>query len=1079
MANETKYWKGLAHLNNDSSVVEKNQNEFAEYIPVEEFVTDKGTLEANTSRRDFLKFLGFSTVAATLAACEAPVIKSVPYVNRPDEIIPGVANWYASTFFDGHDYSSIVVKTREGRPIKIEGNTLSKVTMGGTNSRTQASVLSVYDSTRLRGPKAKSGAAWADKSWEDVDKEIGGKLASAKGIAIVSSTIISPSTYRAIGEFSAKYKNVSHVTYDAVSYSGMLKANLSSFGKAMIPTYNFDKADVIVSLSCDFLGNWISPVEHAKQYSMTRKVSADKKTMSRHYQFETMLSLTGANADERFPVKPSQLGQVALGLLNGVGGAGSASSVLSKEIQTVAEALKAAKGKALVVCGSNDAAIQLVVNEINKAIGAYGTTINTSVEDFTHQGDDAAMKNLVEKLGSSVDTVIFYNSNPVYSAPKALGFEAALKKVSTKISFASHVDETAALCDYILPDHNYLEAWGDHMPRTGHYSLQQPAIRPLFSTRHAQESFLRWADNKKDYLSYVKETWQGMQGMQNVYGDFNAFWINCVRDGIFEGTAPVKTEEAPVAAIKTVTVENDSVKADQPAVVTTAAGRGISFTGGTISLDDAKSQIAAMKGGKFELAIYSKTSIGSGNQANNPWLQEMPDPISKITWDNYVTMHPADAQAMNLFGVETESGMMVRFDQMEDNLDLVNVTANGHTVKLPVWVQPGQAKGTIGIAVGYGRKGFNEYVDNIGQNIFPAVAITASGTMGFDAYEASVAKVDGETYRIAATQTHHTMMGRNTDILRETTLAEYLKDERAGNPAVTMHTYKGEQAVEDVNLWNDFERPVHKWNLAIDLNSCIGCGACVVACTIENNVPVVGRDEVRKSREMHWLRIDRYYSSSTVKAEAEEKGEMGTMELYRNMENPTFDNPKVAFQPVMCQHCNHAGCETVCPVIATTHSNEGLNQMTYNRCVGTRYCANNCAYKVRRFNWFNYVEYHRFKGLNPAQDDIGRMVLNPDVTVRARGVMEKCSMCAQRIQAGKLEAKKAGRKVIDGEIKTACMQSCPTDAIIFGDVLDPESKVAKMVKDGRKFEVLEVVGTQPNVFYMTKVWNREDKNAHI
>lgn len=1078
MANETKYWKGLAHLNNDSSVVEKTQNEFAEYIPVEEFVTDKGTLEANTSRRDFLKFLGFSTVAATLAACEAPVIKSVPYVNRPEEIIPGVANWYASTFFDGHDYSSIVVKTREGRPIKIEGNTLSKVTMGGTNSRTQASVLSVYDSTRLRGPKAKSGAAWADKSWEDVDKEIGGKLASAKGIAIVSSTIISPSTYRAIGEFAAKYKNVSHVTYDAVSYSGMLKANLSSFGKAMIPTYNFDKADVIVSLSCDFLGNWVSPVEHARQYGMTRKVSADKKTMSRHYQFETMLSLTGANADERFPVKPSQLGQVALGLLNGVGGAGSASSVLSKEIQKVADALKAAKGKALVVCGSNDAAIQLVVNEINKAIGAYGTTINTSVEDFTHQGDDAAVKSLVEKLGSSVDTVIFYNSNPVYSAPKALGFEAALKNVATKISFASHVDETASLCDYILPDHNYLEAWGDHMPRTGHYSIQQPAIRPLFSTRHAQESFLRWADNKKDYLSYVKETWQGMQGMQSVYGDFNAFWINCVRDGVFEGTAPVKTEEPAAAAIKTVTLDSDSVKAEAAPAVTSSA-RGISFTGGTISLDDAKSQIAAMKGGKFELAIYNKTSMGSGNQANNPWLQEMPDPISKITWDNYVTMHPADAQALNLFGVETESGMMVRFDQMEDNLDVVNVTANGHTVKLPVWVQPGQAKGTIGIAVGYGRKGFNEYVDNIGQNIFPAVGLTAAGTMGYDALEASVAKVDGESYRIAATQTHHTMMGRNTDILRETTLAEYLKDERAGNPAVTMHTYKGEQAVEDVNLWNDFERPNHKWNMAIDLNSCIGCGACVVACTIENNVPVVGRDEVRKSREMHWLRIDRYYSSSTIKAEAEEKGEMGTMELYRNMENPTFDNPRVAFQPVMCQHCNHAGCETVCPVIATTHSNEGLNQMTYNRCVGTRYCANNCAYKVRRFNWFNYVEYHRFKGLNPAQDDIGRMVLNPDVTVRARGVMEKCSMCAQRIQAGKLEAKKAGRKISDGEIKTACMQSCPTDAIIFGDALDPESKVSKMVKDGRKFEVLEVVGTRPNVFYMTKVWNRDDQNAHI
>lgn len=1075
MANETKYWKGLAHLNNDASVAEQNQKEFAEYIPVEEFVTDKSTLDAGTSRRDFLKFLGFSTVAATLAACEAPVTKAVPYVNRPEEITPGVANWYASTFFDGHDYNSIVVKTREGRPIKIEGNSLSKVTLGGTNARTQASVLSLYDSTRVRAPKMKAGNAWADKTWSDVDDEITGKLNSSKGIAIVSSTIISPSTRRAIGEFAAKFKNVSHIMYDAVSYAGMIKANASTFGKAMIPTYNFDKAEVIVSLSCDFLGNWISPVEHAKQYGITRKVNKDKKSMSKHFQFESNLSLTGANADERFPVKPSQIGQIALGILSGVGGNGAASSVNAKEIQKVADALKAAKGKALVVAGSNDAAIQLVVNEINKQIGAYGNTINTNVEDFTHQGDDAALKKLVENMGSSIDTVIFYGANPVYSAPKTLGFEAALKNVATKITFASHVDETAALCDYILPDHNFLEAWGDHMPRTGHYSLQQPAIRPLFSTRHAQESLLRWSGNLKNYMAYIKDTWSAMQGMQSNFGDFNAFWINCVRDGVFEGTvaAPVADEKKaeqpkPVA---------DTATAESVAVPVFTAG-GISFTGGTLTLAEATSQIGAIKGGKVELVIYAKSAIGSGNQANNPWLQEMPDPISKITWDNYVTMHPADAKAMNLFGMEDET-MMVRFDQMEDGLDVVKVTANGHSVNLPVWVQPGQARGTIGIAVGYGRKGFNEYVDNIGQNIFPALGMTASGTMDYVAYDTTVALAGVEPYKIAATQTHHTMMGRNEDLLRETTLSAYTKDERAGNPLMTMHTYKGEQAVEDVTLWNDFERPNHKWALAIDLNGCIGCGACVVACTVENNVPVVGRDEVRKSREMHWLRIDRYYSSETVKEEAEVKGEMGLMEMYRHMESPAFDNPKVAFQPVMCQHCNHAGCETVCPVIATTHSNEGLNQMTYNRCVGTRYCANNCPYKVRRFNWFNYVEYHRFKGLNPAQDDIGRMVLNPDVTVRARGVMEKCSMCSQRIQAGKLDAKKEGRKINDGEIKTACMQACPTDAIVFGDILNPESQVAKMEQDGRKFEVLEVTGSRPSVFYMTKVWNRDDANAHV
>jgi MoCo/4Fe-4S cofactor protein with predicted Tat translocation signal len=1074
MANQTKYWKGLAHLNNDTAVAEKNGKEFAEYIPVEEFVGDKSTLEANTSRRDFLKFLGFSTVAATLAACEAPVTKAVPYVNRPEEITPGVANWYASTFFDGHDYASILVKTREGRPIKIEGNSMSKMNGSGTNARTQASVLSLYDSTRLRNPKMKAGNAWSDKSWDDVDGAIAEKLSASKGIAIVSSTIISPSTMRAIGDFKYKYKNVQHVMYDAVSYSGVIKAHLSSHGKAMIPTYNFDKADVIVSIGCDFLGGWLTGTETERQYGMTRKVSAEKKTMSKHYQFEAQLSLSGANADERFPVKPSQYGAIALGLLYAVGGAEGVDSKIDS-VNKAGAALKAANGKAIVVCGSNDPAIQLVVNAINKEIGAYNNTINTSVEDFTHQGDDAALKKLVENI-SSVDTVIFYNANPVYTAPKALGFEAALKGVSTKISFATHVDETAALCDFILPDHNYLEAWGDHMPRTGQYSLQQPSIRPLFSTRHAQESFIKWSTGAKDYMSYVQETWKGMQSMQSNFGDFNAFWINVVRDGVFEGTPAA----APVAEEKKVAKEmpkTDSTMAEAAPVVTATAG-SIVFTGGTISMDEAKSQIAAMKGGKYEVSIYTKISMGSGNQANNPWLQEMPDPISKITWDNYVTMHPLDAKDLALYGMEESGDMMVRFDQMEDNLDMVNVTVNGHAVKLPVWIQPGQAKGTIGIALGYGRKGFNEYVDNIGQNIYPAIGMSAGGTMVYNA-DAAITKAEGETYRIAATQTHHTMMGRNDDILRETTLSAYKLDDRAGNPLNTMHTYKGEQLTEEISLWNDFERPNHKWGMAIDLNSCIGCGSCVVACTIENNVPVVGRDEIRKSREMHWLRIDRYYSSDTIKAEAEAIGEMGTMEMYRHMESPTFDNPKVAFQPIMCQHCNHAGCETVCPVIATTHSNEGLNQMTYNRCVGTRYCANNCPYKVRRFNWFNYVEYHRFKGLNPAQDDIGRMVLNPDVTVRARGVMEKCSMCAQRIQAGKLDAKKAGTKIADGAIKMACQQACPSDAIIFGDLLNVESQVSKMEKDGRKFEVLENVGSRPSVFYMTKVWNRDDANAHI
>ncbi|HTL81610.1 MAG TPA: TAT-variant-translocated molybdopterin oxidoreductase [Bacteroidia bacterium] len=1080
MANETKYWKGIAQLN-DEKFVEKHQSEFAEYIPVEEFIGDSAKMESSsTNRRDFLKFLGFSTVAATLAACETPVMKTMPYVQRPEEIIPGVANWYASTFFDGHDYASVLVKTREGRPIKIEANPLSKITgdgkRGGLNARVQSSVLSLYDSTRLQGAKMKNGSAWVSKSWQDADAALGPKFAQSKGIAIISSTIASPSTKAAIAEFAAKYKNVRHVTYDAISYSGILKANNSTFGSAFIPTYNFDKADVIVSLGCDFLVNWLSPVEHARQYGLTRKVGTDKKAMSKHYQFESILSVTGSNADERFPVKPSQLGAVALGILSGLGGSASASAaVMTKEVGKVVDALKNAKGKALVVSGSNDPAIQVVVNEINRTLGSYGTTINTDIKDLTHQGDDSAFKKAVDDFGTAIDTVIFYNTNPVYSAPGALKFADAMKKLSLRVSFASHTDETASACDWILPDHHYLEAWNDYYPRTRQFSLQQPAIRPLFDTRHAQESFLTWAGNNSDYHSYIQKMWK----MNAPVMDFTSYWNNSVRDGVVDMPMAVvvdKQDANPKPAAKPAADSTANVNAQTPPP--NAMLDAVAFTGGTLSLSDAASQINAIKGGTYELSIYQKTSMGSGNQSQNPWLQEMPDPITKITWDNYVTMNPSDVQALKLFGVEDD--ILVRFDELEDALDIVEVTANGVKTKLPVWFQPGQTKGTIGIAVGYGRTGFNEVIDAVGKNIYPSVGWNeAGGTMEYNVYNVSVAATGDEQHEIASTQVHGTIMGRNEDLLRETTLTNYSKDERAGNPKPTMETYAGEKDVEDVNLWNSFERPNHKWALAIDLNSCIGCGACVVSCNAENNVAVVGKDQVRRSREMHWIRIDRYYSSDTVKEVEEDKGDMGTKEMYRKMESPTFDNPKVVFQPLMCQHCNHAPCETVCPVLATNHSSEGLNQMVYNRCVGTRYCANNCPFKVRRFNWFNYVEYDKFKDINPAQDLLGRMVLNPDVVVRSRGVMEKCSMCVQRIQAGKLDAKKASRRPIDGEIQTACSQSCPTNAIIFGDLNDDKSEVSAWYNSGRKFEMLEELGVRPSVFYLTKVWNREDENAHV
>ena len=1069
-----KYWKGLEELNNSPEFVQNAQNEFAEQVPVEQFLSNSNLVEGNgTNRRDFLKFLGFSVTAASLAACETPVNKAIPYVVKPEEITLGVANWYASTYYDGNDYASILVKTREGRPIKIEGNELSKVTFGGTNARVQASILSLYDSSRLTGPLTNGAPA----TWSSVDKEISGKLAAiaSKGgaIRILSSTIISPSTKAAISDFTAKYPTTKVVTYDAVSYSGITKANAQSFGVELIPSYNFAKAEVIVSIGADFLANWLSPIEYANQYAKMRRVSKSKKEMSKHFQFESNLSLTGANADEREAVKVSEQGKVVVNLYNAiakiVGGLTLSSSALACDamITKAAKELTQAKGKSLVVCGLNDTNVQLIVNGINQMLDNYGKTIDVENSSYTHQGDDSAFADLVAEMASGkVAAIITYNTNPVYSAPASLKFADAYNKVGLKISFADRADETASLATYICPDHNYLESWNDYNPKKAHYSLSQPTITPLFvgedsGTRQAQETLLLWSGNNTDYHSYIQKTWsERVFPMQGKYMMFTEFWNNALHNGAVEVGKGGENEieaivadslVAPIIVKGKTSPKKENTKPEDVKVFTKS------------DLSSAASKINATKGGEFELALYEKIAIGNGTQANNPWLQELPDPISKITWDNYVTMSPTDMKAANY-------NLMERQDRMAS---VVNVTVNGVTVKLPVVPQPGQALGTIGIAVGYGRDKAGKLSTQaggvVGQNVFPFVQI-ANGTMMYAAFDVKIENAN-ETTEMAGTQTHHTMMGR--EIVKETNLENYKKDPKSGNYPEMMHTHAGLKDPATIDLWNEHEKLGHRWGMTIDLNSCIGCGACVVGCTSENNVAVVGKQQVMKTREMHWLRIDRYYSSDMSKAVAEETGK-GALSMYLDMENPSAVNPKVVFQPIMCQHCNHAPCETVCPVLATNHSSDGLNAMAYNRCVGTRYCANNCPFKVRRFNWFNYNENPEF-AFNPTQDDLGRMVLNPDVVVRSRGVMEKCSMCVQRIQAGKLEAKKAERKLVDGDIRLACAQACPTNAIVFGDLNDDASAISILRKeDERNYFILEELGIKPTVSYLTKVRNSEE-----
>ncbi|GAA3949279.1 TAT-variant-translocated molybdopterin oxidoreductase [Hymenobacter algoricola] len=1009
MQESPKYWKGIEELESSPEFVKTAFSEFGEFLPMKEAYSSSDATAA--PRRDFLKLMGFGIAAATLASCEAPVRKAIPYLNKPEEVDPGIANFYASTYFNGTDYNSVLVKTREGRPIKLEGNPESPITRGGLSARAQASVLNLYDSGRLQHFAINGQKAATDK----VDQEIRTKLAGTAGrIAIVSNTIISPTTKKVIAEFAARYPNTQHVQYDANSSSALLQAN-----GGVLPSYDFSKANVIVSLDADFLGTWLSPVEFAKQYVTNRKVSNTKKTMSRHFQFETALTLTGSNADVRVTAKPSEMGTIALELYKELTGGGSTSNA---RLKMAAKELKAAGSAGLVVSGSNDVAVQTLVTAINQALGSAG--VDLASPSMVRQGDDARMGQLVNDIiGGRVGAVIFYNANPAYDHPRGAELTKALKdkKVGLTVSFNDRLDETGSLCQYACPDHNYLESWNDYEPKRGFLSLAQPVISPLFATRQAQDSLLTWAGSPQTYYNYLRASWRGLIG-----GDAKA-WDAAVHDGVAVGTlSPAAAPMAPAMSA-------------QQAVATLSAAPKVSGV---------------------ELALYEKVGIGPGScEANNPWLQELPDPISKATWGNYVAV-PRDMAVANKW----EQG------------DVVKITANGKSIELPVLIQPGQAKGTVSIAIGYGRKMAGKVGDNVGANVYPMAMM--SPTNGIMYANTVTLEKTGVQSPIAQTQTHHTIMDRTVQVVQESTLAKYVENPKEVTEYEKLETPDGLVSPSKVSLWDDYEYKNHHWGMAIDLNSCIGCGSCVIGCQVENNIAVVGKQEVINRREMHWMRIDRYYSSDASKEDFEAKGKLDT---YEAMEDPS-DNPSVIFQPMLCQHCNHAPCETVCPVLATTHSSEGLNQMTYNRCVGTRYCANNCPYKVRRFNWFSYTSNEKFENVNGHMfTDLGRMVLNPDVTVRARGVMEKCSFCVQRIQLGKLEAKKQKRRPQDGEVVTACAQSCPTEAIVFGDMRDPETRISKLLRreDGeRAFHVLDTINVQPNITYLTKIRNTgEVRNA--
>ncbi|HEX9514378.1 MAG TPA: TAT-variant-translocated molybdopterin oxidoreductase [Puia sp.] len=1043
---DKKYWQSFGERNNSEAFQKSTENEFDQDLPLEG-LDGKGLLDSKTPRRDFLKYLGFSTAAATLAAsCEIPVKKVIPYLNKPENMIPGVADYYATTYTSGGDVVSIVAKVRDGRPIKIEGNELSSITKGGTSARVQASVLDLYDTARLRYPvQITDGKPQEVSTFEAFDKLVADSLAGAAGapLVLLTGSLTSPTTKQIISEFLAKYPGSRHVQYDADSYSGILLANEATYGKKAIPSYQFENAKVIVSLGADFLATWLSPVEFARGWAQGRKISEKNPSMSKHYQFESLLSTTGGNADDRYTHRPSETGAIALALLAELGGSVSAPALndkLKSGVKKAAKDLLENKGKALVVSGSNNPDVQVIVNAINEAIGANGTTISWSAPLQIRQGIDSEMNTLVADMNAGkIGALLIYGVNPAYDYYDGDKFKDALKKVKTTVSFNDRLDETTELVKFAIPAPHFLESWGDAEPKPGYYSFLQPTISPLFKTRPFEESLLKWSGNNSTYEAYFKQYWTSKLGGIEGYE-------KALQDGVIEPAT------APAAS----TASFSNAKVGEAA---TAIG-------------------AWKKGGAFEVVLYQKVAIGIGVQANNPWLLELPDPITKATWDNYAVVSPKFAK--DAFQLDLSVQRQADAYEVHPEKQVIKVKVSGKEMTLPVVIVPGTHNEVIGIAVGYGRQSakpentpefIGRSVVGVGKNAFPLLGFNGT-TVEWSNPEANFEKTN-ETYQVAQTQTHNTYEGRS-EVVKEVTLEDFKKtpNEILEEREKELKPYGGVEGYEKQGtLYPTYDKPGIHWGMSIDMNSCFGCGACVVACHAENNVSVVGKSEVLRYHDMHWLRIDRYFAAPS---------------------GSKLDDPnevQVIFQPMLCQHCDNAPCENVCPVSATNHSSEGLNQMAYNRCIGTRYCANNCPFKVRRFNWADYTGADSFPDnqdqttvgkLDPTvfqmNDDLTRMVLNPDVTVRSRGVMEKCTFCVQRLQEGKLKAKKEDRPLKDmQDVRTACQQACPSDAIVFGNVNDKESLISHTRGENsyRLFYALEELHVLPNVNYLAKVRNTE------
>ena len=977
-----------------------------------------GTREpSGLERRDFLIAAGFTFGAAMTGCSRAPVENAIPYSVAPDEITPGRAYHYTSTCGACPAGCGLLVKCRDGRPIKLEGNPDHPLSRGGLCGPGQASILGLYDSLRLQGP-LRDGQAVA---WDELDRDIldrldGIRRAGGK-VRVLTRTLHSPTARQAIETFLEGFEDASHVVCDPVSRSAIADAHARTHGQRLLPRYRFDRADVVVSFDADFLGTWIAPVEHTGGYQARRRPDADLPRLSHHVQFESRLSLTGAKADERVQVAPWEMGPVMTHLAArlsekaGVSfdaGGSEAGPVAAERLDRLAELLWNARGRGLVVCGDQDVGLQLLANFLNHLLDSYGKTVDLAVPSNQRAGGDRELRRLLDEIeAGEVQGLIVRGVDLVNDLPAGEQLAARLKSVPLFVYVHERLDETAELAGIVCAEPHFLASWGDGEPVEGCFTLQQPTLSPIENVRPFVESLAVWGGSPSSAYDQLRAVWRdSVFARQTQETDFEPFWEAAVRSGFVEIPAP---------ASATVTPTLDSVR---PVAAEPSPGDG-----------------------ELGLVIYPKVGLPDAAHAYNAWLQELPDPISKITWDNYVCLSPSAAAKLGV-----SEGDVVR----------LTATDGEAAVEAPALLQPGQHDSVAAIALGYGAKASARFGDVGPRWLDAQSSLGPNGRVGVNAagmlrWEEGTLRDGGRRVRIertgqsrplAATQTHHTIEvpehlaprgAQHRSIVLEADFSEH--EERIKQRATSdIHRHE--------SLWPDEHASTgSRWGMMIDLSACTGCGACVIACQAENNVPVVGKDEVRRRREMHWIRVDRYYSGAG-------------------------DEFRTNHQPMLCQHCANAPCESVCPVLATVHSAEGLNQQVYNRCVGTRYCANNCPYKVRRFNWFDYAH----------EDNAQNLVYNPDVTVRSRGVMEKCSFCVQRIQEAKIEARVRGGRISDGDVQTACQQSCPAQAITFGDLNDPCSRVAELSESPRRYRVLEEMNFEPAVSYL-KVVRRGAKDS--